>query len=101
MFEAAKVVRVGACRQLKLAANLTCTEIVYPTRCRPLRLIHSIFLCNFRMKPEPPEIAQVRRNLTNLRAPAGDILEGSPPTWRTNGEAHAGQSRQTENRSDR
>jgi hypothetical protein len=70
-------------------------------RCRPLRLIHSIFLRNFRMKPEPPEIAQVRRNLTNLRAPGGDILEGSPPTRRTNGEAHAGQSRQTENRSDR
>jgi len=39
-----------------------------------LRLIHSIFLRNFRMKPEPPEIARVRRNLTNLRAPGGDIL---------------------------
>src|SRR5262249_23794904 len=49
--------------------ELTCTETFYPTRCRPLRLIHTIFLCNFRMKPEPPEIAQVRRNLTNLRVP--------------------------------
>ena len=56
------------------AANLTCTEIFYPTRCRPLRLIHSIFLRNFRMKPEPPEIAQVSTQLNQSQSAQGRHL---------------------------
>ena len=74
MFEAAKVVRVGACRQLKLAANLTCTRDVLPNPLQAFATDQQIFLRNFRMKPKPPEIPQIRRNLANLRAPGGDAF---------------------------